>query len=224
MPVALSVPHKLAFFSVPKAASTSVKMVLYQLDTGREWTEDADAVHPHFPTKPITVDDFASVPDGFWKFAILRDPVSRLLSSYGNRVMHHRDIAHAVHRKGGRLARLTLPLRHPGLRVMPSPDAYFCNLRRYQDLSYSIWHHTAPISVFIGSDLGFFDELYRISDIQKLEAELSARTAQTIVLPREQMAGRKIVFEDLSNKAQEAVLAHTAKDYQLLSEYFDPPR
>lgn len=220
MPAAVSERYGLAYFSVPKAASTSMKMVLYALEHETPWTGDPDRVHPQFPTHPVKPADFEAVRDK-WRFTILRDPVARLLSAYGNRVEHHRDIERAI---GSSLRRrLRFRLRHPFANRHPSPDAFYENLERYQTISYSIWHHTVSVRQFIGTDLSVFDRIYRIADIPALEMELAQRTGQRITLPREQTAGRKLTLDMLSRKARARVLAYTRPDYELLGDYFAPP-
>ncbi|MEJ2622688.1 MAG: sulfotransferase family 2 domain-containing protein, partial [Candidatus Thiodiazotropha sp.] len=189
MPAAVLDKHKIAYFSIPKSASTSMKLVLYFLKHGKEWTGDPDRVHPQFPTYPISDEDFQAVQD-YWKFTIVRDPISRLLSSYGNRVHFHSDI---VRDAAPRLQdKLIFLLFRNELSLRPKYDDYFINLKKYQELSYSIWHHTTSVSTFIGSDLSRLSRIYRIEDIPNLENELTVRTGMQVALPREQTSGIKV--------------------------------
>ena len=220
MPAALLPEYGLAFFSIPKAVSTSMKMVLYELQHGVPWEDDPDRVHPHFPTFPIKEEDFAAA-EGFWKYTIIRDPISRLLSAYGNRVHHHQDIRRDAARS--RKDRLLFPFRNSGLSVFPSPETFYRNLDRYQAISYSIWHHTASAKKFIGSDLSYFDAVYRVEDLPELEAELSRRTGRSISLPREQTAGKKIKLDMLSARTQAKVLQYTREEYAFLKDYYTSP-
>lgn len=197
-----------------------MKMVLYELEHGKPWTGDPDRVHPQFPTHQIREEDFEAT-EGFWRYAIIRDPISRLLSAYGNRVHHHHDIRkYAAPRL---LERLLFPIRHPGLSLYPDRDSFYCKLQCYQTLSFSIWHHTAPISTFIGDNLDRFDAIYRIEDIPLLEAQLSNHTGRRITLPREQTAGEKIKLDMLSDAARASVLSYTEPDYELLKDYYQTP-
>ena len=111
----------------------------------------------------------------------------------------------------------------PKLSLRPGPEDYFRHLAEYRAASYSIWHHTEPISTFIGSDLSRFDAIYRIEDLAELEEDLSRRTGKRISMPREQTAGRKVALDELSGAAREAVLAHTRADYDLLRDFYAPP-
>ncbi|SEW32084.1 Sulfotransferase family protein [Aliiroseovarius sediminilitoris] len=197
-----------------------MKMVLYELEHGKQWSGDPDHVHPQFPTYPIREDDFKAT-EGFWRYAIIRDPISRLLSAYGNRVHHHHDIRKNAAPR--RFEQLLFHLRHPGLSLYPDRDSFFCKLERYQTLSYSIWHHTAPISTFIGNDLDRFDAIFRLEDIPLLEEQLSSLVGRRIILPREQTEGEKVEFDMLSPTAQAAILSHTRTDYELLKDYYQAP-
>ena len=220
MPAAISKKFDLAYFSIPKAASTSMKMVLYELENGAPWTHEPNKVHPKFSTHPVTLADFDATRI-YWCFTIVRDPISRLLSAYGNRVHHHNDIQKAVGK--GRAERLQFRLKHPFLKLRPTASEFYENLAAYQRVSHSIWHHTVSVSQFIGSDLSFFDAVYRIKDIPALQQELSRRTGRSITLTREQTAGPKIKLDMLSPEARASVLMHTRADYELLNGYFQPP-
>jgi len=220
VPAAVCEDFGLAFFSVPKAASTSMKMVLYELNNGRPWTNEPDSVHPIFPTHPITEEDFQAV-DSFWRYTIIRDPIARLLSAYGNRVHHHRDIQRDVAAQGwGRRFRLR---QYRKLPDYPTPTEFYCHLTDYQALSYSILHHTASITRFIGSDLSRFDAIFPVDDLGRLERELSERTGRAIVLPRVQTGDQKLTMDMLPREARRAVLDYTADDYDLLQDWFPRP-
>lgn len=219
MPAAISKKLNLAFFSIPKSASTSMKMALWEIETGQPWTDDPDKVHPRFRTFPITPDDFKAT-EGMRRITIVRDPVRRLLSAYGNRVHHHGDIRKSL---GRPIRRIKLTLKHPWVRRYPSANSFYSRLSGYQALSYSIWHHTCSIRNFIGDDLSVFDRVYRVEDLAELEADLSEMAGRAIHLPHEQTGGMKLRMEDLSPRARAAVLASTAEDYALLKGLYTPP-
>lgn len=197
-----------------------MKLALWKLKTGSDWAGDPDRVHREFPTFPIKPEELAA-PEGYFSFTIVRDPVKRLLSSYGNRVHFHRDLYKAVPKHRGQ--RWVWRLRHRGVDLLPDADKYFSDLKLYQSLSHSIWHHTAGVRTFIGDDLSRFDRIYKIEEIDRLEKELSAHTRTRVVLPREQTSGPKLEYSDLSLDARKAVKKSTEEDYDFLAEYFQPP-
>lgn len=221
MPAAVCPSLGIAYFMVPKAASTSVKLALHEINEGTPWAGEAEMIHPrYFPGNPFREEDFAATEET-WRFTVVRDPVKRLLSAYGNRVHHYRDIIRdAAPRKRDRLS---FPLRHPGLRLLPGPEHFFAHLPRYQRASYTIWHHTTPSSSFLGDDLGRFDAIYRVEDLPELEAELSRRAGRPVTVPREQTGGPKIRFDQLPKRTRAHVLDAARADYALLADYYAPP-
>lgn len=221
MAAALLPSHRIAYFAIPKSASTSMKLALYKLREGRQWCGDPDGVHKQFPTFPLKAGDIAQT-DGWWRFTILRDPVQRLLSAYGNRVQFHGDIESDA--APGWRAKLLFRRHNRGLRLRPTADEFFSDLHRYQAISYSIWHHTTSATTFIGEDLSIFDRVYRLEDIPLLETELEQRVGRRVSLPHEQAQGDKVAFDDLGGRARKAVLTATQRDYQLLSGVFEPPQ
>lgn len=220
MSAAIVERYNLAYFAVPKAGSTSMKATIYDLEHDRPWTAHPNKVHPEYRTFPLSPMDITDT-EGYFRFAIVRDPVVRLLSAYGNRVHAHRDISRSSH---GRRQNLKFRIAHPRRSLLPSATDFYGHLETYQKISYSIWHHTASISNFIGSDLSVFDAVYRLeSDIPLLEAELSRRARRPIRVGREQTEGVKIRFDDLPRKVRAKVVAYTSDDYSLLHSFYEPP-
>ena len=122
MPAAICHKFDLAYFCTPKACSTSMKKVLYELEQDKSLTQGYKFLHRQFPTFPITLADF-EVARAYWCFTILRDPVSRLLSAYGNRVQHHNDIQNHVERSYK--SRIKFQLKHPFLSLHPSANEFY---------------------------------------------------------------------------------------------------
>lgn len=217
MPVVIPA-HGLAFFDVPKTASTTVKVALRALDP----RVDPDShlardryIHELYPTHPIDPRRAFAATEGAWRFAVVRDPLRRLLSAYGNRVVHHRD------QLRGRFPRLKARLL--GLSIEPDLEAFALGLRRYRMQSFLIRHHTDLATRFLGTDLGRFDAVYPIEDLPLLEAELARRTGRPVVFGRSQTAGAKVTPAMLSRRAHAALMGYLAPEYRLLSRFYAPP-
>jgi hypothetical protein len=217
MPAALSHKRKLAFFSIPKSGSTSMKLCLYKLEHGAPFEGKPDDVHPHFKTYPVKACDFEDL-DDYFKFTIVRDPVKRLLSSWGNRVFEHEDLLKSLPKRLDK--RLRFFLKNRFYKTKPSAEYFFRNLISYQKANYSIWHHTVSIKAFVGEDLSFFDKVYRLEAIGELEKDLSERTGLDIVLPREQVGGPKVLYDELPSDVQDFVRDYTRQDYLFLKDYY----
>jgi hypothetical protein len=216
---------RIAFVGIPKCMSTSLGRFFYRHETGHDY-RPADHgglyVHQYFSRRArraaYSLDRPASL-DGFWKFTVIRDPVARLLSAHGNRVMRH-----------GMLRPLwpddpdaPVPAALAGLDPMPSIDAFLVDLERYRAVSRDIGYHTAPISAFIGTDLSRFDALFRIEDTAPLIAALSRRLGGPVVLDRVQTSLHAHSFDALSDAARRAALTYSRADYDLLEDYYEMP-
>jgi hypothetical protein len=210
--------HRIAYFDTPKVASTSMKLVLHEIEHGNAMSDARDvekAVHRAYPTSRISLPADFETCKGYWKLAIVRDPAKRLLSAYSNRILFRKD------QYKGRLPRTRAFLL--GLPLEPDVNTFFLRLWRYRLQSAPLRHHTDLVSHYLGTDLGRFDAIYPIEDLDRLAADLSARTGRPVTLPRLQTGGPKIGLDALSKPAFDALMAYLAPEYELLRDYYRPP-
>lgn len=92
--------HRFMYLAVSKNASTSMKLLMWQEEQGRQGEEEPGAIHWYWGFKPqagraIDRRDHEQLAGygGYLKFVVYRDPVSRFLSAYHNRVLYS-DFAH----------------------------------------------------------------------------------------------------------------------------------
>ena len=214
--------HKLAFFGLPKVASTTLKHILYELDHGYPFDRAAhggQSVHAVYPSRPNMTPARMEALSDYWRFTVVRDPAKRILSVYANRIYDHWDLLQ------GRLARPRARLL--GLDLKPDPDTFLRKMHRYRLQSGSIRHHTDPMVAFLGKDLSKLDAFYRFEDLDRLAADLSARTGKDIAFPRFQTnkaVRRKTRLDDLSDAGFEALMRFTEVDYKLLAGLYDRPQ
>ena len=88
----ISIPSKrVQIVTSPKVASTALKLLAYRLENGRRFDpenrEGRGGIHKVFPWRPRDFPD----PD-FLTIAIVRDPISRFVSGYRNRVVDQREL------------------------------------------------------------------------------------------------------------------------------------
>lgn len=109
----LSHRHRFMYLSISKNASTSLKYHMWQEENDGKFEGQPGAIHQYWGWKPVkdrTIDrkdskELARYKD-YLKFAVHRDPVSRFLSMYHNRVLFS-DFAHPFY-AGKRLAGMGL--------------------------------------------------------------------------------------------------------------------
>jgi len=225
--------YKIAFFNVPKIASTSIKHAFYKLEHGSQFQPgDHGAKHIHqiymqgfyngtskidkaYEVKYPVSEKIFDVLGDYWKFAIVRDPAKRILSAYTNRVLHHRDMHNIPHARKRALKQ--------GLSLTPTVDSFLSKIERYREFSHSIRNHTDPIYNYIGADLSRFDAVYRVNELSKLTSDITTRTGFKFEIPHLQTGGRKINVDSLCKRSYYNLIEFTASEYDFLQNYYSPP-
>lgn len=208
--------HDIAYFPVPKVACTSFKHLFFHIQNGwnlqKFWVNDqVFMIHDFYPTLAFGQNHFERVRD-YWKFALVRDPVARFLSAYANRVHHHRELAPWVVGPKAEAA---------GVPCNPDIATFIDHLDTYRTISGGIRHHTDPVTSFLGPDLGIYDAVYRIEEIERCMADLNARLPALQTLPHTQTGGPKIGADELSPAQIDRIREVYAGDYALLSGYYE---
>ena len=214
--------HRIAYFGVHKAASSTVKGALFELATGREGTHEE--AHARFPSRKVTPEDFARYRD-YWCFTVVRDPIKRFLSAYQNRV-HDFGRASPGRRRLliERLTRLGADPFFDGFRRYPTISEFIRHYDDYCRVSTDLRVHTWSIRNFIGDDLGYFDAVYDTTSVAKLQHDLSERVGRDVPFrARNESGSAPPRFEDLSHADRVFLIDHTSADYDLLTDYYHPP-
>jgi hypothetical protein len=211
--------HRIAYFPVPKAACTSVKKAMWELQHGtpfRPRENQMQGIQNVQPTTVFSPETFAGLAD-YWKFAVLRDPFSRIISTYTNKmkVWGPRIVArHGIPGLSAALSADGIPPRVPTL-------IEFCLfLEGYRKHFLFVRHHTDPFETFLGPDLSAYDALYRMEDLPKLASDISLRTGSKFVLPHANKSND--ADRTMNDAARDAILAYTAPDYAYLAKYYAP--
>lgn len=94
---AVFLDSKVFYNRIPKAANTTIVSVIWQLECGHELTSMKPARHKSHLTRPseLSSRDVRSLRDSFYKFVFARNPFTRVLSAYRNKIEgHRRQAAH----------------------------------------------------------------------------------------------------------------------------------
>ena len=214
---AISSRYKLAFFDTPKVASTSLKHVIYRLDHDQEFVPGQGGfrhIHQVYPTVKFDPDQLEQTA-GYWRFAVVRDPVSRIVSAYKNRVVRDRELQKSW--------RSRLRARLHGLKPQPSLEEFCLQLPRYRK-HRGTGHHTALISEFLGPDLGLYDAVFRLEDTRAVAQEIEQRTGQDVHLRHDKKERTSGDTLNLSKPAFDALLAYTQDEYAMLRGLYEKPQ
>jgi len=224
MPVKLK-GTDLIYFSIPKTACTSLKQAVLGWnepefaqvfpahdETGRLLPREFRGrqyfhVHEFYPSIYFRPRWYVSPGmRGRW-FCVLRDPLERLLSAYGNRVIHHRD-----------LEQDPAAVEAAGLSLHPDVDEFVMKLEAYTRVNRRIYDHVRPVHHYLGPVARRFDRIFTLRQLSDLAA-YCADAGAPLEVPYLQTGGPKIPLSDLSQKAQTKLRRYYALDYLLYGRY-----
>lgn len=212
--------HRIVCYTVPKVASTSIKILFHDIATGGDFMagrgpEAAHEIHGPGGRSPGFHRTDRDAFGDHLRLAVVRDPIERFLSAYSNRVLGERLL-------GPEAIDLGLAERL-GIEPDPTVRRFVMKLDLYRALSPAIRKHTQPAAFFLGPDLGWYDRVFPIGRIGEMVALVSARVGRPLVLPREMQGGRKIAFAGLPADVRDRLRDLCAADYGFLRDHYRPP-
>ena len=141
----------------------------------------------------------------YYKAAVIRDPLERFLSGYGDIVVRHRWLS--IEKAGHLLAPFKLP---------PDPDleTFIDLLEGYQRASSHVFHHTRPVVDFLGRDAEYYTKLYRMDELGQFAADVEAIVGKEVpAIEQRNKSGSALTPDDLTPKHRQKLLQILAQDY-----------
>ena len=204
----------ISYYPVPKCGSSSVKGLLFDIENGfnyRDYIANGRrfGIHSVYPTMSFEQSSRMDRPDHY-RFAIIRDPVDRLLSAFSNRVL-------------GRVTGVEDSSPSRSLSLGADSEFFLARfideLEAYREQSREITHHTDPLVHFLGDDPKYFAELYLISDLGRLEHDLSDRLDRPVSSAKKNRSVARL-SRDMLTKAQITQIEDLyARDYEVFGSY-----
>lgn len=206
--------HKILYFPVPKNGCTTIKKALYFLENEISKNQFVTGIHKINRTVLFKCIDFSDLNlDDYYKFCIVRNPVERFVSIYNGRLLL--DETQDILRNKEKVESLNLPLK-------PSLCEFVDLLHEYRKIPV-IKHHTDRQVDFLGDDKSFFDEIYRMGEIntmlfKKLESicgfsldfDMSVNKSVKIANPSELGPTQLNIIKDFYKE-----------DYEIFGEFFN---
>jgi hypothetical protein len=214
---AISHRHRIVYFPIPKNATSSMKRVLYTLDTGRPFSNKTKralgaSVHHLYPH--TVKERWRGFYPAYTSIVIVRDPIKRFLSAYGNRVIHVASMK--------KRPKVAAALAREGLGAMPSLAEFVENLEQYRKISRYVRIHTIPQANYVGAFWSEIKHRVPIERIGDVPAIIKAATGQKVVLPHTQGGGPKPSVGDLSPRHFDKLVKFYRSDYDMLKGLYSP--
>ncbi len=212
---------KLVYFPVPKVASTSMKNLFFELEHGKPYQKPGKGanglgIHNQFVHARQFYNYDHSRFENYARIAVIRDPAERILSAYSNKV-----------ERNGELSEENIDLKlAEALKLEPDPTrhVFIKNLDKYRLLSPSIYHHTDPISKYLGPNLNYYTDIYKIGQLDRLAEQLSLLIGREVSIEHQNKSSKPASFQSLGPPAQRSLLSYCAGDYALLRDYYQIPK
>ncbi len=211
---------KIAYFPVPKTASTSMKYAFYQLEHGKPFIKvkvpgQKSGIHDtYLNTRRFCNIDHARYKD-YSRIAIIRDPVRRIISAFQHRVLREKELSEN---------RIDMDLaRALGVAPNPTRSEFLCNIEKYRLLSKPIKHHTDPFTDFLGHDLSYFTDVVKIGKVGELATQIEALTGRKFEIEHHQKGSEKPMVLRMDRPARNALLNYCAGDYALMKGCYSIP-
>ena len=208
---------KVAYFPVPKAANTSMKHLIHGINTGGKFKtrRDENTGRLHHIHREYKTPKFADItPERyrkFFKIAIVRDPVERVVSAWRNRVVHHKELEDR--KSASSIGEIGIPQK-------PTLSEFVTHLEKYRSINRSISVHTSPLTDFLGESKEYYDLIFDISESHQIEIFFSTLTGEKRALPRKQMGGPPAERNELPMELIQKLERTYENDYRVFGSAF----
>jgi hypothetical protein len=219
---------KLGYQNIPKVATTSIFEWLYVAHEGKLGEGGG------LPDKKGRMRDFfmrgksgravenssngIADANGYYRFALTRDPIKRFLSMYSNRIVYHRELSERA-KCAERLIALGLPFD-------PQPNELVERFFSYLKVAKVIEHHARPQMDFLGQDMSVYTRIADISSVGEVVSEIRAFWIREGLVEicehtpaepgRKQTGGPKLALNVLTPDSFEKLLEYYSEDYEKL--------
>lgn len=187
------------YFPAPKNGSTSLRRLFFELENGfqfRKFTINGRPTDLFWLYRNQELFKAVSAPAGYEKIAVVRDPVSRFLSNYTWLVTD----------------------RNVNFPQTLEVDDFVDALKEVIAQSSKARFHLMPQSAFLGTDLSYYDRVFRMEDMAELYRYLSERSGLKIELPWENRSTSNVPL--LSKNSLRKLEQIYQADYALLQKVY----
>lgn len=187
---------KLGFIPIPKNACTSLKLLLYKLDFGRDFPFSFLDIHEYFYYPAYEFQDILRFFSGYSICCFLRDPIKRFISGYADKICDKKVLISINDLKNKFYGIGDIEILTSESFILDFLD----NLEFYMQISIDLKHHFSPQTSFLQGvnkveDLIIF--FYIPDDLKVFEEWLFEKTQIKLSLPK---VNESIIKFEISNK------------------------
>lgn len=172
---------KMLYVALPKCASSTIKNYFTFAKFGQTYGEQVHFKHSEM-YRIVTPNDLTTKYKNYYKFTVVRDPVSRLISYFSSNI-RNKALRREAHGQQ----------EFMGLSTTPGPIVVSQRFDQYRQFFIDFRHHTDPMSGYLKNMLPLLDDICKMSDLPKLRERLSE--AYGVTIPDERSMTTKSDFD-----------------------------
>jgi len=213
-----------AYFNIPKCASTSLKSYFYEIKTGQPRPSVLDVKNREryirymaSPFEKINWQDY----EGYDKIAVVRHPVRRIVSFYNDKIVRRKHVQNKI----GKI-KVKAALKAHNLPIVPDFDTFVNHFDKYRFASWVVRGHTYPLSYFLGTDPSIFTTIYGMHELHLLHQFILSRGgSQGVEFYHKNSVKmnekRRLRLEDVTASTRARLCARYAEDLEIFGQYFE---
>jgi len=216
----LSEKHKLAVFSIPKIASSSIRLMMYEVTFGEPFdplkTNLKSIYYVEWPNNNKFVYGARGEISDYFQTTVIRDPFKRLVSAYN--FLFPKNITNPA-------MKAKFAERYSGLNPVPEFEEFLENFEAYKETAGTVEFHVRPYKNSLGSELDQFNQVFKLEEMAGFSEMLRQKTGLSLDVPHAVKSGNTspIKFQDLSEKGRKKAAEICEDDYQLCKGYYEKP-
>ena len=152
---------KLLFIPIPKCGSSSVKNYFTSALFDKTYGETVHFKHPEL-YRTITPEEIKTTYKSYFKFSVVRDPMSRLVSYYMRNIFNG-SLTREAHQQ----------TEFMGTPTRPGPFQFAMFFHQYRQFFKDFRHHTDPICGYLDPFRAHLDKIYQMSELPELRTRMS---------------------------------------------------
>lgn len=192
---------RVVYFPAPKNGSSALRALFFELENG-------------FPFRPFSINGKhrnlfwlyghaeyfkqVPIPESFAKFTVVRHPIERFISCYKFFVLEK---------------------KLPGAQHTPELDEFVEDLETFSSSSSTLRFHLTAQLKFLGTELAYYDKVFKLESLDELSTYLSNRSGAQIKIPASNVSREHPIR--LSTASIEKLRRIYKADFELLRPFYD---
>ncbi len=192
---------KILFIPIPKCGSSTIKNYFTEAIYGKKYGNTVHFQHSSL-YRSISHEEFSTRYKKYYKFAVVRDPIKRLVSYFSKNVSN-----------GSLRREAFLQPSFISVPTMPGPRQFASNFHLYRQYFIDFRHHTDPIHGYLQPAKGHLDKVFQMSDLPEVHEIIETTYGMKISNEPSMVSNTDKTVAEICEKSCKIHLDWYQKDY-----------